>query len=177
MKGRIKCLSLSAVLIGAFIALSAFPTCAVDYGKTYPMYLSQSGGCFIECETTLGKGAIIIPANYQSDYIGFYGDGSNLMNIQSSSISGYFVTVKGTVYNVRASGLSVFQYQETSDYYNRWYDLNITKIYNTNVQFTDNKGDRGNRIARFKPFEIAVISLLTLHCCYDFITFFIKKRA
>lgn len=92
MKGnKIKCLISSVIFTLLFIVSLCFPTYAAEYGRQYPEYLNQSSGCFIECQTNLGKGSIILPRNYQYEYIGFSGSGSNVMNIQSSSISGQFV--------------------------------------------------------------------------------------
>lgn len=157
-KGKIRCLSLSAALIGVFIVSLAFPAYAADYGEVYPSYVKQSGGSFIECQTNLGRGAIVIPVTYQSGYIGFSGSGYNVMNISNSSISGQFVLQNGTAYTCRASGFSTFQYY-TDGSWGQYVDLTVSEIYNTNVQFTDEKGDRANTITVFKPYEIAVVSL------------------
>lgn len=92
MKGKkIKCLICSAIFTLLFIGSLCFPIFAAEYGKQYPAYLKQSAGCFIECQTNLGKGSIVLPRNYQYEYIGFSGSGSNVMNLQSSSISGQLV--------------------------------------------------------------------------------------
>lgn len=162
MKGKkIKCLSFSAIFTLLFIVLLCFPISAVEYGEHYPAYLKQSGGCFIECQTNLGKGSLVFARDYQFDYIGFYGGNSNLMNLQSGSISGQFVLQNGTTYDIRASGFSTFQYYNTGDW-GRYYDLTISQIYNTNVQFTDNQLNRGNVIYDFGNFELAVLALLVL---------------
>lgn len=170
-KGKIKCLILSGALIGAFIASSVFPVYAADYGAAYPSYVNQSGGSFIECQTNLGRGTIIIPVTYQSGYIGFSGSGYNVMNISNSSISGQFVLQNGTSYTCRASGFSTFQYY-TDGSWGQYVDLTVSRIYNTNVQFTDEKGDRSNTITVFKPYEIAVVSLCILSVLLLLLLFF-----
>lgn len=167
---------LCVVLIGLFIALFAFPACSMDYGKAYPSYLTQSGGSFIECQTNLGRGTIILPITYKSDYFGFSGTSYNVMNLTSSSLSGYFITSSGSQYSIYFNPFSTCQYRQDNNYYN-YADLTISQIFNTNVQFIDYSGTRQNTIASFKPFEIAVIGLFTIHCCYDFLSLFVKKRA
>ena len=167
MKGKkIKCLICSVIFTLLFTALLCFPTYAAEYGRQYPAYLKQSAACFVECQTNLGKGAIVLPRNYQYEYIGFSGSGSNLMNLQSSSISGQFVLENGTSYEVRASGFSTFQYYNNSGNWGSYYDLTVSQIYNTNVQFTDDKSDRGNVIYYFSEYEKIVLTLLSFLCCF-----------
>ena len=162
MKGKkIKCLAFSAIFTLLFIASSCFPTFAAEYGAQYPAYLKQSAGCFIECQTNLGKGSLVFARTYQFDYIGFYGSDSNLMNLQASSISGQFVLQNGTTYDVRASGFSTFEYYNTGDW-GRYYNLSISQIYNTNVQLTDEQQDRGNVIYDFSNYQLIIISLFVL---------------
>lgn len=162
MKGRkLKCLSFSAMFTLLFIVLSCFPISAAEYGEQYPAYLKQSGGCFIECQTNLGKGSLVFARNYQYDYIGFYGNNSNLMNLQSGSITGQFVLTNGMTYDVRATGFSTFEYYNTGDW-GRYYDLTISQIFNTNVQLTDDQSNRGNVIYDFGNYQLAVLALLVL---------------
>lgn len=162
MKGRkIKCLSFSVMFTLLLIVLSCFPISAAEYGEQYPAYLKQSGGCFIECQTNLGKGSLVFARTYQFDYIGFYGGNTNLMNLQANSISGQFVLQNGMTYDVRATGFSTFEYYNTGDW-GRYYDLTISQIYNTNVQLTDDQSNRGNFIYDFGNFELAVLALLVL---------------
>lgn len=163
MKGRkIKCSIFSAIFIFLFIGLLCFPTYAADYGRQYPPYLKQSAACFVECQTNLGKGTVVLPQNYQYNYIGFSGKGSNIMNLQSSSISGQFVLENGTSYEVRASGFSTFQYYDSNGNWGSYYDLTVSQIYNTNVQFADDQGDRGNVIYNFSNYQKFIVVLLPL---------------
>lgn len=158
MKGKLKCLSCSAIFTLLFIVSLCFPTYAAEYGNQYPGYVNQSGGCFVECQTNLGKGSIIFAINYQEDTIGFYGTGNNLMNISNSAVSGYFVSENGTTYDIRASGFSTFQYY-TGNNWGGYTDLTVSQIYNTNVQFTDAQGDRGNTFYNFSNFEKILLCL------------------
>lgn len=159
MKGKIKCLSISAVFIILFIILSCFPVYAEEYGNQYPDYVNQSGACFIECNTNLGKGSVIFARNYQENTIGFYGSGHNIMNITSSTVSGYLVLENGNTYNVRAQGFSTFQYYDGSNWGN-YYDLTTSQITNTNVEFTDYQKDRENYFYLTSFAENFIISIL-----------------
>lgn len=166
MKGRkIKCSIFSVIFTLVFIALLCFPTFAADYGRQYPPYLKQSAACFVECQTNLGKGTVVLPRNYQYNYIGFSGKGSNIMNLQSTSISGQFVLENGTLYEVRASGFSTFQYYDSNSNWGSYYDLTISSIYNTNIQFTDEQSDRGNVIYNFSNYEKFIIVEASLLFC------------
>ena len=64
MKGVKKCLSCLLVFIGLFTGCLSFQCYAEEYGAAYPNYLSQSSVCFVECETYLGKGTIVLPINF-----------------------------------------------------------------------------------------------------------------
>lgn len=160
MKGRLKCLSCSVIFTLLFIGCMSFQCFAEDYGATYPSYVNQSSASFIECQTNLGRGSIVIPKNYQYNSIGFSGKQYNLMNINSGSISGYFVLQNGTTYTLSASGFSTFQYRSSSGSYYSWYDLTVSEIYNTNVQFADEQGTRANLIYDFSNYEKIMVSLI-----------------
>lgn len=166
-RSKVKCLSLSVLCIGVFIVCLSFPSFAEDYGDTYPDYVNQSGASFIECQTNLGRGAIVIPINYQCDSIGFSGKQYNPMNITSGTINGYFVLQNGRTYNVTASAFSTFQYRNDTGYY-QWSDLTVSKIYNTNIQLVDKQGDRGNTIYNFTPFEWIIVFVLVFNWVYIF---------
>lgn len=167
MKGKLKCLSFLSVFIGLFIVLSVFPVYAAEYGAMYPDYVPQSSVCFVECNTSLGKGALLFPVNYKFDCIGFSGkSGSDLLNLTSGTVSGQFILTNGTVYSVRAQSFSKFQYQNQGTGYNNYSDLNISQIYNTNVQLSDEQSDRENVIYDFSIYEKTIITLVL---CFGFI--------
>lgn len=156
-----KCLSSLAVFIGLFIILSSFPAYAKEYSEQYPAYLNPSGGCYVECQTNLGKGTFIVPLTYQKNTIGFYGNGNNLMNVTNTTVSGTFYLTNGRTYNIRASGFNTFQYQ-TEDGYGRYSDLTVTEIYNTNCFFVDDKLDRQNDKFDFDVLTMVNIMLLAV---------------
>lgn len=166
MKGRkIKCSIYSAIFTLLFIVSLCFPTYAAEYGRQYPIYLKQSAACFVECQTNLGKGTVVLPRNYQYNYIGFSGKGYNIMNLQSLSISGQLILENGTSYEVRASGFSTFQYYDSNGNWGSYYDLTVSSIYNTNIQFTDEQSNRGNVIFSFSNYEKFIISIACLLFC------------
>ena len=65
---------------------------------------------------------------------------------------GHVDTAAGAKYNARVNAMGEAQYyRETSTRY-EWINLNVTKIYNTNVKFEDFKDDRANIIDLFSRF-------------------------
>lgn len=168
------CLSFCVTLILLFTVSLCCPIYAAEYGGQYPAYLEQSGSCFIECQTNLGRGTIVVPLNYTNDTFGFYGNGSQVMNLTSYTISGYFVTQSGTTYEMRFTSFSKPQYVYSSDWSSRYQDLTVTAIYNTNVSFVDDIADRGSEAYVFSTYETVVISLLAIPLCFHLCNFLAK---
>ena len=162
------CLSFCVTLILLFTVSLCCPIYAAEYGGQYPAYLEQSGSCFIECQTNLGRGTIVVPLNYTNDTFGFYGDGGQVMNLTSYTISGYFVTQSGTTYEMRFTSFSTPQYVYSSDWSSRYQDLTVTAIYNTNVSFLDDVADRGSEAYNLTAYQEAVITLLAILLCMNF---------
>ena len=125
MKGLKKCLSCLLVCIGLFTTFLSFQVSAAEYGAVYPDYLNQSSACFVECDTSIGKGTIVLPINYKTDTIGFYGSGYDLFNCTSGTLTGQIVFENGSTYTCRASAFSTFQYRVSDDYYNQEVDLRL----------------------------------------------------
>lgn len=110
---------------------------AQEYGSDYPNYVDFSGGAYIEVQSTLGRGSLVFQNTYKSGYFGFYGSDYNVCNLSNSTITGRYITASGKEYNARCSSFGVAQYYYDSGVTREWRDLNITKIYNTNVDFID----------------------------------------
>lgn len=151
----------------SLICLCSIPlTCfAEEYGTEYPSYIPYSGGAYIEVQSTLGRGTLIVPDTYKTGYFGFSGSGYDLLNISNSTITGRYITNAGKVYNLRFSAYSVSQYYYESGVTREWLNLNVTKIYNTNVEFLDNTSlNRSNDIDVFDsdPFKYTVVGSLFL---------------
>ena len=115
---------------------------AEEYGNTYPAYVPVSGGAYIEVQCALGRGTLVFAREYK--------DGYSPANISRSTISGTYYTAAGAKYNARVNAMGETQYyrEYTSSRY-EWTNLNVTKIYNTNVKFEDFKDDRANIIDLF----------------------------
>ena len=174
MKGVKKCLSCLLVFIGLFTGCLSFQCYAEEYGSAYPSYLSQSSACFVECETYLGKGTIVLPINFKQNTIGFYGNDYELFNCTSSTLNGQFVLENGTTFTCRATSFNKFEVRSSSEYYNQYSELGVMQIYNTNVDFLDDIGERGNTVYSFTPFEQIVIVLL-LFIVVLFVPLLLKK--
>lgn len=137
-------------IVSLLLALS-IPSVAYaeEYGNTYPAYVPVSGGTYIEVQCALGRGTLVFAREYKDGYFGFYGSGYSPANISRSTISGTYYTAAGAKYNARVNAMGEAQYyRETSTRY-EWINLNVTKIYNTNVKFEGFKDDRANIIDLF----------------------------
>lgn len=142
-----------------------FSAQAEEYGTDFPTYINYSGGAYIEVQSTLGRGSLILQDTYKSGYLGFYGSGYSLCNISNSTITGKYVTNTGTLYNARFSAFGQAQYYYESGVTREWRDLAVTKIYNTNIGFIDETSlKRDNKIDIFDGdvFKYTVVACLFL---------------
>lgn len=129
-----------------FIVLCSFPltASAQEYGVEYPNYINYSGGSFIEVQCALGRGSIVFQDTYKTGYIGFSGSGYSLCNLSATNITGRFVLQNGTEYTCRLNSFSQPQYYYDVGMTREYRDLNVTNIYNTNVDLIDyTDRDRG----------------------------------
>ena len=143
------------------IVLAACFTCsayAVEYSTEYPAYLEQSSGSYIEVESNLGRCAMIFPLQYKENTFGFHGSGNNVMNLTSSTLSGIVRLQNGTEYNIRAMRFNTFEYQQTTGYSSTYIPFSVSEIYNTNVMFYDEVGERGTtKRIEFEPLMLCLI--------------------
>ena len=85
----------------------------------------------------LGVGRLSLRVSTKTVILAFTAVGIALLNISRSTISGTYYTAAGAKYNARVNAMGEAQYyRETSTRY-EWTNLNVTKIYNTNVKFED----------------------------------------
>lgn len=141
---------------------------AEDYGNEYPTYVKYSGGVYIEVQSAIGRGTIVLQDSYKTGYIGFTGDKYYLCNLSNSTITGRFILNNGTVYNCRFSAFEAPQYYYQTGTTNQWRYLNTTQIYNTNCEFIDNTSlERNNKIDLFDSdeYKYSVIVLLLAQLC------------
>lgn len=155
-----------ALIISCSVPCTVF---AEEYGNTYPSYIQQSGGAYIEVQSTLGRGAFIFQSEFKNGYFGFYGSGYNICNLSKSSISGSFITENGRAYDIRFTSFNTPEYYYRDGYNYEWRTLDTSKIYNTNVEFIDDKLEtRNNKIDLFDKdvfkYSVFVMSFLTTLC-------------
>ena len=79
-----------AVVCLAFLVVLSSSVFAVEYSTEYPSYVPISGGAYIEVQSTLGRGSLVFPNQYQNNTFGFSGSGLifvTLLILQSVGIS------------------------------------------------------------------------------------------
>lgn len=160
-----KCKKLIFIVSLMLILSIPITSYAEDYGTDYPNYIPYSGGAYIEVQSTLGRGSLVFQDTYKNNYFGFYGTGYNLFNISNSTITGRYININGTEYQVRFSSFNTAQYYYNQGTVREWRDLVITKIYNTNCTFIDYTGaNRNNLIDVFDydTYKYTVVCLLCL---------------
>lgn len=138
---------------------------AAEYGSEYPDYVKFSGGAYIEVQSAIGRGTIVLQDTYKTGYIGFTGDSYYLCNLSNSTITGRFVTTNGTVYNCRFSSFEAPQYYQDSGMSGQWRYLNTSDVLNTNVELIDlTDKDRGNLIDIFdhNVFYYTILALVSI---------------
>lgn len=146
MKKKILTILLTLVCVMS-LPVTAF---AAEYGNDYPTYVKYSGGAYIEVQSAIGRGTIVLQDSYKSGFIGFTGNNYYLCNLSNSTITGRFILTNGTVYTCRFSAFEAPQYQTDSITNREWRYLNTTQIYNTNCEFVDNTSlERNNKIDLF----------------------------
>lgn len=154
------------VLLTLFCVISLPVTAfAAEYGNEYPTYVKYSGGVYIEVQSSIGRGTIVLQDSYKSGIIGFTGNNYYLCNLSNSTITGRFILTNGTVYTCRFSAFEAPQYQTDSITNREWRYLNTTQIYNTNCEFIDNTSlERNNKIDLFDTdeYKYSVVALLSV---------------
>lgn len=156
----------SVLIISCSIPCTVF---AEEYGNTFPSYIQQSGGAYIEVQSSVGRGSFIFQSEFKNGYFGFYGSGYNLCNLSKSIISGSFITENGRAYDIRFTSFNTAEYYYRDGYNYEWRTLDTSKIYNTNVEFIDDKLEtRNNKIDFFDKdvykYSIFVMSFITTLC-------------
>lgn len=156
----------SVLIISCSIPCTVF---AEEYGNTFPSYIQQSGGAYIEVQSSIGRGSFIFQSEFKNGYFGFYGSGYNLCNLSKSIISGSFITENGRAYDIRFTSFNTAEYYYRDGYNYEWRTLDTSKIYNTNVEFIDDKLEtRNNKVDLFDKdvykYFIFVMSFITTLC-------------
>lgn len=128
------------LFITTFVIVLSFSTSAFaqEYGYTFPNYVQYSGGCYIEVNSSIGKGTIVCPITYQNNTFSFRNrTGYNVLNCTNSTVSGYFITAGGTQYTLRFTAFNTAEVR-LSTTTSTYTALTVNNILNTNVNFMDN---------------------------------------
>lgn len=169
-------------LVAAFIILmccTVLPTYALQYSNNYPSYIPYVGAIYCEVQSSpLGLGSLVFSSSISKGAISIGSGSNNLYNSTSSTISGIFRTSQGVDYNIRAAAYSSFQYAVTSGYNTTYYDLNISQIISTNLQFVDySDSDKQNDNYYFASnFEKGVFALLIFNTLISALSVFVLVR-
>lgn len=166
MKRKVKILcSLGFIIL--YITLLCCPAYAVDYGVQYPDYVPQSSGCFIECNSNIGKGCLLLPYEFVDNSIGYYNN-NQFCNLTKSTINGVFITENGTSYSIRCTALGGFQYVYSTGYQSSYQDLTFNSIYNTNCTFLTENSENQNNVYHLSDTDKIIISLIVLIMFFNF---------
>ena len=141
------------------------PVSAQRYDSSFPEYVPVSGGAWLEAQTSQGRVAVVVPVDYLTDTFGYSGDGYEVVNITASTVSGTIYAQSSFSYYgnptslqcrfARMGTLEVYEpYQSSygSTSY-RWTELPTSAVYNTNMDFQDDKLDRQNDAYRYDTSE------------------------
>ena len=132
---------------GGFLAVFIILNCytvisagALQYNDYYPSYIPFVGAAYVEVNSSLGQGSIVISSTQKQNYLSIGSGSSNIYNCSSSTVSGVFRTAQGVDYNIRATAFNSFQYAVTNGYQTIYEPLNVTQILSTNIEFVDYSG-------------------------------------
>lgn len=174
-------------VLTAFIIIFCYiviPAGAQQYNSNYPSYIPYVGAKFVEVNSSLGVGSLVFSSTLQESSISIGSGSSNLYNSTSSNISGIFRTAQGVDYNIRATAFNEFQYAVTSGYNTTYYDLDVTQILSTNIEFKDYSGsDKQNDNYKFDTntskglFALSVIQIIQLVFIIFILLFKVKSYA
>lgn len=150
-----------------FILLSLqFSVFAKNYGNDYPSYLPSPGLIYIDCNTALGRGCLIINKSYSDNSSISCAVNGGLFNNTSSTVNCYFLRKStGDYFFIRFPYLSYPEYRVDSGGIGgyTYYDLNVTDIYNSNYNFNDYSGsDSQNDNAYFTIFDKSILIFLCI---------------
>lgn len=122
-----------------FLLLLCAPAFAYTYGSVYPDYLPSVGLKYVEVQSSLGRGSVIVSSSIPDTSLALSSVNNNLYNTTGSNISGIFRLSNGTDYTIRFTSYSYPEYATTSGYNTVWTALTVSEIYNTNFKFVDYK--------------------------------------
>lgn len=122
-----------------FLLLICIPAFAYTYGSDYPDYLPSVGLKYVEVQSSLGRGSVIVSSTISDTSLSLSSVNNNIYNTTGSNISGIFRLSNGTDYTIRFTSYSYPEYATTTGYNTVWTPLTVSEIYNTNFKFVDYK--------------------------------------
>lgn len=159
MKKRI--IKICAAFFISLIICLQFLVCASAYSEEYPDYLGIGNCAFVECNSNIGAGVVVLPIECRKDKVSLYQ--TNLQNVSDGYISGKFVTYDGTSTDIRAQSLGNFQYTIRTGYNTEYQDLVITTVTNTNINFSLAEDTKENTVAVINDFEKTLLTCVLLN--------------
>ena len=163
-----KGVKICVLCITIFVILSTCLITSSAYSNQYPAYLGYAECAYVEVQSNLGKGSVVIPQNYQYGFLSLYNLVS-LSNIGSSTINGYFILENGTAYTIRIQALNYMQYSTQSGYQTVWNELTFSQIYNTNCDIRDVAASSSDHVYKFSVPETFNTVLLILILVVEFL--------
>lgn len=140
LKRKLKYFFLSLFVF--FVIVQQFSCCAMalDYSNNPPSYLPSTDYIWVELDTKqLGTGVAYFPRIYKDNF--GLTTGNQIVNVSSSTMSGYFHSESGTVTQIRISSLDGIDYRYTSSSMSSTYEdltYSVGETLNTNIPFYDN---------------------------------------
>lgn len=136
-------------------------TCSA-YSNQYPEYLNYADCAYIEINSNLGIGSVVIPHNYQFEYLTIYND-NTIANIGTNTISGYFISQNGTSRQIRITSLGTLQYYYSQGYQTYYEDLTFSEILNTNINLNSVSSSAYDKVFNFSTYEILMLVMCALY--------------
>lgn len=166
-----------SVVLFCIVTVSIFaPSASAAYYEDSFPYTDTglTGGCYIECPSSIGDIILLVPAQYRYDSLTFTTDG-NLYNCTSSTIT-CLMFLNGVQYTARFPAFGTLEYRESSS--TGYYDYTAVTTYNvtdTNVVFFS-ASSLYNGNFYFTYYEMAVLSLLIMILFFVFLGWFLLHR-
>ena len=175
MKKRI--VKICAVCFISLIICSQFLVCVSAYSEDYPDYLSYGNCAFIECNSNLGAGVVVLPIECRKDCLSLYN--TYLQNVSSDYIYGKFVLSDGSSTDLRGSSLSNFQYSVRNGYSTTYVDFTVSSITNTNICFSLANDTLENSVVVMSGFEKTLLTCVLFNLLITALTslFFVLFRS
>lgn len=145
--------------LSIFFSVLLLTVSVFAYDSTPPVSSDFGYSCFITMDTReLGTITVRLPVNWLYNSLSW--DGSQIRNITTSTITGYYGS-NTTNQIVRWSSFSAPQYRSTGN--NTYYDLTVNDIVSTNISLVDDWSEVGStRDTLSSTFLILMLGVIVL---------------